>query len=550
MAFRVDSRRWWSILALAAVYFVSGRLGLNLKVAHGSATPVWAPTGISLAALLLFGRGVWPGVALGAFLVNVTTPVPTVFAAIAAVGNTLAVLLAHAMCRRGPGVGALERFDQVVQLVIAALASPVVSATIGAAGLWATGVLPATELDFTWLVWWLGDSLGFMIVTPLLLAWWRGERPFHRPAEAATLALLLVLAGLVVVAPWSMRMFHGHPPVYMMLPFVVWAAVRFEQPGATLAAFVTSAIALWGSVQGYGPLPRAAQAEVLLVWQVFSMVVAITALAIAGTATERARAERALREQAAMLERRVAERTSALRDQNDQMVEFTWTISHDLRAPIRAIRGYVDALADDVAPGADGAATGYLTRIRDAAGRMDALITDLLAYSRLGKVELAHEPLAVRALVDDAVAQLQPEFDAARVRLRVTVDAHLPRVTGHRSTLVQALTNVLRNASLFVAPGCAPEIAVHAEPRPGAVRVWVEDNGIGIDPEHHGRIFNVFERLHPEQMYQGTGIGLAMVKRAVERMGGTVGVESRLGAGSRFWIDLRTADEAPRATGG
>ena len=238
------------------------------------------------------------------------------------------------------------------------------------------------------------------------------------------------------------------------------------------------------------------------------------------------------------LERRVAERTEALLETVSELEAFSYSISHDLRAPVRAVRGYADAIIDEAGhPGADPAL--YARRIVEAAGHMDALIEDLLAYSRVTRTELQPEPLDLDAVVDDVLAHV-PDLDE-RADVRVTIDPGMPRVLGHRATLFQALTNLVTNAVKFVAPGTRPSVRIRADRRDGRVRLWVEDNGIGIAAEHHERIFRVFERLHGRERYPGTGVGLAIVRKAVERMGGATGVESRPGTGSRFWIELLAA---------
>jgi len=558
----VRSRRWLGILALAAAYTLAGKFGLGLTLAHGLATPVWAPTGIALAALLIFGRGLWPGIMLGAFVVNATSSAPLAFSAAAAAGNTGTVLLALWLIERTGGLGAMERFVQMARLVAAALVSPVVSASVGTAALLATRAIPRSDADTTWWVWWLGDSLGYLIVTPFLIAWARVRRPAvtGRAHEGVLLGVGLVISNLAGFSAWNQTL-GGHPLAYLAIPFVIWSALRFGLPGATLGTLVTSGFALWGAAHHTGPLGAAPMAEVLVWWQVYSAVIAITSLAVAGVATERLRAFQALRWSeaemraahdaavraeaevrlySATLEQRVADRTAALRAQNDRMTEFTYTISHDLRGPVRAIRGFVDALLEESNEGLGAAGRGYATRIRDAATRMDSLIRDLLAYSRLGNVELAHEPVSLSRAAGEAIGQLTSELSASGASVDNRLAEELPRVMAHEPTLVQVVANLLGNAVKFTVPGRRPIVTLRAERNGGSVRLWVEDNGVGIAPEHHDRIFRVFERLEAGDG-QGHGIGLAMVKRAVERMGGAVGVESVVGTGSRFWIELETA---------
>ena len=182
----------------------------------------------------------------------------------------------------------------------------------------------------------------------------------------------------------------------------------------------------------------------------------------------------------------------------------------------------------------------YLERIGVAAARMDVLIQDLLTYSRLSRAELRLEPLGLSGVVREACRQLQAAIEESRANVEI---APLPKVSGHRATLVQIFANLFSNSLKFVSPGERPLIRVSAEPRGSLVRIWIADNGIGIEPEHQERIFEVFQRLHGLETYPGTGIGLAIVRRGAERLGGAAGVESERGRGSRFWVDLKPAED-------
>ena len=269
-------------------------------------------------------------------------------------------------------------------------------------------------------------------------------------------------------------------------------------------------------------------------------------LAIWLDVTERKRAEREVMRLNRILEQRVEERTRQLADANAELQGFAHSIAHDLRAPLRTMRGFSQALLEDYGEGLDKTAADYLGRIADGAARMDRLILDLLAYSKISREELTLEPLDLDRAVSEAVRQLEAPLRDSRAEL--LVERPLPRVVAHRVVLVQLLVNLLSNAVKFVAQGTRPVVRIRAERRePDRVRIWVEDNGIGIAPEHQGRIFQVFQRLHGMTQYPGTGIGLAIVRRGAERMGEGAGVLSEPGRGSRFWIDIRAADGEGRA---
>ncbi len=235
------------------------------------------------------------------------------------------------------------------------------------------------------------------------------------------------------------------------------------------------------------------------------------------------------------LERLVDERTASLKQAVAQMQEFSYSVSHDLRAPVRAMYGFAEAVLENNGHQLDAEGREMLTRILRNGARMDRLIQDLLTYSRVSRREINLEPVSLEKLVGEVVQQypsMQPP------NADVTIAGPLPEVMAHEPSLTQVMSNLLSNAVKFVPPGQRPKVRVGSERKPGRVRVWVEDNGIGIKPEYQGRLFGMFERVHPDKQYEGTGIGLAIVRKAIERMNGAVGVESDGISGSRFWIEL------------
>jgi PAS domain S-box-containing protein len=248
-----------------------------------------------------------------------------------------------------------------------------------------------------------------------------------------------------------------------------------------------------------------------------------------------------LRLYATDLERKVQERTADLQAANARLEAFAFSVAHDLRAPLRGMHGLAGALLEDYGPRLDDTGRDYAQRIVDEATSMDALINDLLAYGRLSHVELAISAVDLRDVLDKAAYAVRDDIEQAHAQM--DIEPSLPVVQGNRSVLIQVFANLLSNAVKF--SGDQPRVRVWAETRADHVaHVWVEDQGIGIAPEHQERVFGVFERLHGADTYPGTGIGLAIVKKGIERLGGRVGVESQLGHGSRFWIELPRAEAA------
>jgi signal transduction histidine kinase len=222
---------------------------------------------------------------------------------------------------------------------------------------------------------------------------------------------------------------------------------------------------------------------------------------------------------------------------NEEIEAFTSSGVQNLQTPSRLIRGFTEALLEDFGAGLDATARNYLQRVLDNANRMDTLILELQTYSRLARQELPVEPCSLAAVVNAALTSLASQIQATGAS--ITMPRELPAVTAHYQTLVLVVTHLLANALTYTTPGAAPVVAISAARLGDRVRLWVADQGLGIPPEEHARIFRVFERLHRQETYPGTGIGLAIVRRGVEHMGGGVGVESQLGQGSRFWIELQ-----------
>ena len=251
------------------------------------------------------------------------------------------------------------------------------------------------------------------------------------------------------------------------------------------------------------------------------------------------------------LEREVRDRTASLQETTDQLNTFVYTIAHDLRAPLRAQHGFANVLLEDFGPALGNQGTDYIEKIKAAAARLDTLVTDLLSYASLSREKPELRPVDLGRVVKQASEDFADTISATHATIDLAPIAEI--VLAHEGSLQLVVNNLLDNALKFVKAGTSPQVRIWSEIRPPTsapnpprqdrfVRLWVQDNGIGIAPQYQDKVFGVFQRLHTAEIYPGTGIGLALVKKGVERLGGHVGLESTPGEGTKFWVELKLAE--------
>lgn len=558
---------------IAGAYVTAAEAGFALAFATEQVTAIWPPTGIAVAALLCGGARLWPGVFIGAFLSNAFRNEPLYTAAGIAVGNTLGPLFGAYLLRRVVRIDPrFSRLRDVFGLaILGAAGAMTITASNGVLNLSLGGLIQWSATPSVWCVWWIGDAMGVLLVAPVILTWYADSRIRHRRARWFELLGLAV----ILVATSSICFSTKFPLGYPIFPVVIWAALRFRQRETATAVLIASAIAIWPTAHERGPFVSGSLDRRLVLLVTFMAVLSMATLLLGALVAARRRAEDALREANARLEQRVSQRTSELAAANDQLAatnaalerstrelarkneeveSFVFIVSHDLRAPLVNIQGFSRELElscedlqqalDELPLNAEAALSlrgtiengigGALRYIGASVSKIERLIEALLLLSRTGQQTYRLEQLDIRWLVESTVESSRQAIQAAGAEVAI---GPLPMAVGDMTAIGQVFSNLLDNAIKYLKPGCPGRIEIAGADGPAGPRYWVRDNGIGIAASAHARLFQIFQRFHP-QMADGEGIGLAAVKRIVERHGGQIWVESEPGSGSTFHFTL------------
>jgi len=536
--------------AVAGVYFIAGKLGLLLANVHASVSPVWPATGIALAALLVWGVELWPAVFIGAFLVNITATLPahaSIFLRIVqalgiGAGNTVeAVSAAWLVNHFAGGRHAFQKVADVFRYTfLAGSVSTALSATLGTLTLLTCRFLHGHTFPAAWLTWWMGDMIGAMLVGPLILLW--GANPSLRLGmNRAVEALLLLMSILMVSAINFSDLFpfgaKHYPLTFVFLPFIVWAALRFESRGVVAYLALIACLAINGTWHGYGAYAITDQNGSLLMLQTFICVAAFAALVLAAAVAERKAAEEQFRKLNAELEQRVQQRTAQLEGTNKELEAFCYSVSHDLRAPLRTIRGFSEVLLEQYRPQLDARGQDFLKRTCDAGLQMDKLIEDLLKLSRVSRNEIQQTDVNLSAIAQEIASDLAKSEPGRTVEFAISPGV---QANGDERLMRVVMDNLLRNAWKFTRK--RPDARIEFGRSNGETSpFFVRDNGIGFDMAYAGKLFGVFQRLHSASEFAGSGVGLAIVQRVINRHGGRVWAEAKVNSGATFYFTLPSA---------
>lgn len=530
-------RRLSFLTALTAVYFGAGKLGLSFAAVNSSASAVWPPTGIALAALLLFGYRVWPAIFIGAFFVNLTTAGTVLTSLGIAAGNTLeGVAGAYLVNRYAGGRGAFWRAQNIFRFAtLAGLVATTISATVGVTSLALGGFATWPQFGSVWLTWWLGDVVGAITIAPLVMLWY--TEPLitwdrDRALEAGALFVsALTLGVMVFVGP----VVSNYPLAFLCLPVLAWAAFRFGQREVATAVAMLSLLATWATELGAGPFVMATRNESLLVVQMFMGTIALVTLPMAALVAEQSRTrtiERAARHD--------AEGANRAKD------VFLAMLSHELRNPLAAIASALNIVR--LAKPTDDRTPGAVDIIDRQAKHLSRLVDDLLDVSRInsGKITLQKERVEMTVPLGRAVEGVRPLLSARGHAFEIELPEEAVWVDGDITRVAQIFSNILNNAAKYTPEGGRVVLALEKERGNAIVRI--RDSGVGIPASLLPRIFEPFTQGEQaiERAEGGLGLGLTLARRLVELHGGRIEAQSGgTGRGSEFTVYLPLSAAQP-----
>jgi len=537
------------LVAIGVIYFALAKGGLALASIHPSATPIWPPTGVALAAVLLWGYRTWPAIFTAAVIANATTAGSVATAIAIATGNSLeAVVGAYLINRWSSGCSTFSRPNSVAKfaLICFVIATPI-SASIGLTSLATAGYIERANFANAWVTWWLGDVTGALVIAPVIVLWASSHyHAFNRHEFLETVGVLVTAAavGLIAFSPLIEQTPSRDPLGFLAILPMLWAALRRGPRDTATVALVLAGITIWGTLTGGGPFMTADLNVSFLLVLMFLISITVPSLLLSADVEVRKKAEDSLRRAQIELERKVAERTQELELANAAKSRFLAMASHDLRQPLHALGLFVAQLRT---PLKSGERTKTIEQVDATRKEMDEMVNSLLDISRLDAGILT--PKITEFPIARLLQKIETTFhQATREKgLRLRIRRSDAWVRSDVMLLERILLNLVSNAVRFTLRG---GIIVGCRRRGEMLRIEVWDSGSGIPEDQKQNIFGEFFQLPaPERSrYGGLGLGLAIVDRLRLLLNHQIDLASTVGRGSRFAILVPMADERVTST--
>lgn len=530
------STHWLFQILIAVLYVLSGSVTYKYLLSQNIVCIIWLGSGLALAALLLGGwRYLW-GVAIGTFVFNFFT-IDSLFGSIGvSLASIIEVVLAFWLLSKKIVVSPNILPNYLKLILLGGGVASIVGSVIGVSTLLSIGIVTPENYLSDILRWWMGDTLGVILITPFALIWWK-EKLTGINKKQLFEGIFLVCSYVFVEHIIFFDLFHGvlgnAPKGYFLFFGITIIAIRLGMRGVTLVMLFTAIEALLSAYLKIGYFSTDLVENELRNCWLYLFVLSLSGVALASYVDKTKRT-------LALLEVQISERKQIgveLQRSNTDLEQFAYAISHDMRQPLRMVASYLKLLEESLTKQLDEEQQQFLQFALDGAKRMDNMILSLLEYSRVGRQKINYARIASRDCVDEALAFLSPVLRESAGKVDVSGD-WIELVANH-DDLTRLLQNLISNALKYHKENQPPFVQVRGIISENVFRVEVQDYGIGIEPTQIERLFKVFSRLHARTRFEGTGVGLALCRKIVEQHGGTIGVESEgEGFGCTFWFEL------------
>jgi len=535
---------WRDIALLVLFYFVAARAGQYVAIPPGSVTPFWPAAGLILCAVLLKGYQIWPGIYLGAIVGNswayadfsdVSTFVNFLIAAnFNAVGDTLCALFGAYMIKRSNYTSDFVVTEKgIVRFIIfAVITGSIISASFGVTGLCLGNVIPWSDFAYTWITWTVGDGVGILVVAPLILALTSKtlSQQNRNKLWPESIIILLITSVLFYVGFNSYDVLPTYLPILLVFPILIWTSLRYGVLISFAVVSLISVIAIAKTAAGEGVFLGKTINESLIELQLFIAIATLTTLFLNAVIFQRLMFENSLKHSNAELE-----------EANKELEAFGYSLSHDLRSPTRSIVSFSQLIKEDAGQKLNTEELDYLDRIIRSGKHMSFLINDVIALSLVSHTDLTITKVNMSAMCNDITCSLKEIKPDRKCEFRIQNDVS---TLADQRLLSIALQNLFANAWKFTSTNELTLIDFKCFLQNDRMIYAISDNGAGFDDKYKDKLFRVFQRLHSEQEFTGSGIGLATVQRIIKRHGGHVWAESKPGQGATFYFSL-TANSLP-----
>ncbi len=555
----------FKIILVAILYYLAARLGYFLAFENTTALPAWPPSGIGFALIILLGRQTWPGITIGSLVVNVLAywnnpalPPQTIIIVSSLISccSTLEAVVGNYLVKKWiKSDYPFGSTKNAYRFLFVSLFMCFLGSSLGTWGLYLNNVIDNAELLRTGFSWWVGNVVGILLFTPLILAC--AEKIVLKISSKKSMEIGIFL--LTLVSIYSLLQVDYLVPTleralpFLVLPLLLWLAFRFDLIIAIAGILITSLISIYLTIHGQGPFNLQDAYNSMLLLQIFIGVMSISTIILSATVKERMEIQYKLQVFNENLETMVFERTRALKDEiatrkkaeenlqgtnqelskrNTELDNFVYSVSHDLRAPIASVLGLVNLAKKDKDVDMKDM---YLDMILKSAIQQDHFIMEILDQSRNSRLEVKREEILFRTLIDETFNQLKFATNAGQgVEKVIKINQDQPFFSD-RWRLKVILNNVISNAIRY-RNGHDPVIKVNVDITEHAASVAIEDNGKGIEKDHLPNIYKMFYRATDDGA--GSGLGLYIVKEAIEKLNGQINIESELGKGTTVTLQI------------